>query len=116
MNYKKKQNVILLTTVYPGIENYFNDFISSVNAQENSNFQLVIINDNFKNLESYLTKININKTHVFSSKQSPEKNRIYGIKKCKQLKCLLFLLSDPCAKILPNRCHINLKSIPKAPS
>ena len=52
MNYKKKQNVILLTTVYPGIENYFNDFISSVNAQENSNFQLVIINDNFKNLES----------------------------------------------------------------
>ena len=44
MNYRKQQNVILLTTVYPGIETYFDDFISSVNAQDNTNFQLLIIN------------------------------------------------------------------------
>ena len=38
MNYRKQQNVILLTTACPGIETYFDDFISSVNAQDMQTF------------------------------------------------------------------------------
>ena len=115
MNYRKQQNVILLTTVYPGIETYFDDFISSVNAQDNTNFQLLIINDNFKNLESHLAKINIDKTHVFSSKQSPEMNRIYGIKKCKELYADIIIFADSDDTFSTNRISetINYFNDPK---
>tara|TARA_Y200000002_G_scaffold350007_1_gene327088 strand:- start:119 stop:991 length:873 start_codon:yes stop_codon:yes gene_type:complete len=94
MSHKKNQNIFLLTTVYPGVENYFNDFVKSVNSQDYKNFELVIVNDNFTNLDKYLPKLRFNKIHIFCSKKSPEKNRIYGIKKCIDLNADIIIFAD----------------------
>mgnify|MGYP001263855843 CR=1 FL=1 len=94
MDSKNKQKVILLTTVYPSVEKYFVDFISSVNKQDFINFELVIINDNFKNLDMYINKLNLDNIHIYNSELSPEKNRIYGIEKCKALKADIIVFAD----------------------
>lgn len=42
-----KPKVALFTVFYPGVEKFTDDFIASINAQSYSDFDLVIVNDNY---------------------------------------------------------------------
>lgn len=50
----------VLTVVYEGVEPYINDFMNSLQKQTDTNFDLIIINDGFKQLDQLLSKFNIN--------------------------------------------------------
>ena len=50
----------VLTFVYQGVEPYINDFMNSLQKQTDTNFDLIIINDGFKQLEQFISRFNIN--------------------------------------------------------
>ncbi len=71
-----------LTVVYPGIENFFEDFLLSLSEQTHSNFDLFVFNDGLSNLnqfiENYQNRLNI---VIENTELSPVKIREYGINK-----------------------------------
>ena len=71
-----------LTTVFPKNEKFFKSFLNSLSAQSYKNFDLVIVNDSFKNLDYYKNLYsNLNILSINSS-DHPSKNREVGINYC----------------------------------
>lgn len=52
-----KNNITLFTIVYPGCEPYLARFFRSVQAQDFKHFDLLILNDGFKNLQQFTGEI-----------------------------------------------------------
>ena len=48
MSDKIKNEIVVVGTVYPGIEKYINDYVSSMNDQSTNEFDLLIANDGLK--------------------------------------------------------------------
>jgi len=74
--------VAFLTTVFPQNEKFLKPFFNSLSAQTYKNYDLVIVNDNFKNLDLYKDLYsNLNIIDINSS-NTPAKNREIGINYC----------------------------------
>ena len=74
--------IAFLTTVFLKNEKFLNSFFNSLSAQTYKNFDLVIVNDNFKNLDFYKDLYsNLNIIDINSS-NTPAKNREVGINYC----------------------------------
>tara|TARA_B100000965_G_C19578590_1_gene752446 strand:- start:405 stop:1277 length:873 start_codon:yes stop_codon:yes gene_type:complete len=100
----KKQKIIILTTVYDEVEPYFLDFISSVNNQTYMDFDLVIVNDNFKNIKKYIPKFNLENIHIYEKTNlSIEENRLFGIDKCRELGAEIIVFADSDDAFVKNR-------------
>jgi hypothetical protein len=75
-------NIAFLTTIFPQNEKFLKSFFNSLYTQTYKDFDLIIVNDNFNNLNNYkdlypnLTIVNIN------SFDTPAKNREVGINYC----------------------------------
>jgi len=74
--------IAFLTTVFLKNEKFLKSFFNSLSAQTYKNFDLVIVNDNFKNLDFYKDLYsNLNIIDINSS-NTPAKNREVGINYC----------------------------------
>ena len=74
--------IAFLTTVFPKNKKFLKSFFNSLSAQTYKNFDLVIVNDNFKNLDFYKDLYsNLNIIDINSS-NTPAKNREVGINYC----------------------------------
>jgi len=50
----------VFSVVYPGIDDYFAEFIASLSKQTQKNFTLFLINDGLANIEAFLRRTNFN--------------------------------------------------------
>jgi len=74
--------IAFLTTVFPENEKFLKTFFDSLSAQTYKNFDVVIVNDNLKNLNFYKDLYsNLNILEINSS-NTPAKNREVGINYC----------------------------------
>lgn len=102
-------NTAFLTTVFPQNEKFLKPFFNSLSAQTCKDFDLVIVNDNFKNLDYYmdlysnLDIININ------SSNTPAKNREVGINYCIEHKYEVLIFGDSDDYFANNRVEKSLE-------
>lgn len=74
--------IAFLTTVFPENEKFLKPFFNSLSAQTYKNFDLVIVNDNFKNLDFYKKLYSNLNFIIVNSSNTPAKNREVGINFC----------------------------------
>lgn len=72
-----------LTTIFPMNKQYLYDFFNSLKNQTYQNFDLIVVNDGYKDFDSIKTAYNqtLNITELQYS-DTPAKNREYGINYC----------------------------------
>ena len=86
--------VACLTTIYPGVEDYFEEYLQGVQKQTCAGFDLVIVNDGFSlHIDRILDRMDI-KAKVFDCTLSPQANRLYGLKMCRQMGYDLIVCGD----------------------
>ena len=73
--------IAVLTVIYPKIRKYINNYFLSLQKQSYKNFELVVVNDNFKKPSKIINKKNFPNLKIIKSK-NPELNRISGLKEC----------------------------------
>lgn len=76
------QKVAFLTTIFPLPEQFLFDFFDSLQAQTYKNFDVVIVNDGYKNFGVFQQKYPNFKIIELPYKNTPAKNREYGINYC----------------------------------
>lgn len=106
--------IAFLTVVFPKNEIFLESFFNSLCSQTYKDFDLVIVNDNFKNFNNYKNLYsNLNIIEI-NSNNSPAKNREKGINYCIERKydILVFGDSDDYFKI--NRIEKSLELLKKA--
>jgi hypothetical protein len=87
-------SIAFLTTIFPQNEKFLKSFFNSLYIQTYKDFDLIIVNDNFDNLNYYkdlypnLTIVNIN------SCDTPAKNREIGINYCIENKYDILIFGD----------------------
>lgn len=75
----KKSSTAFLTTVFPSCEKYLDEFLNALEKQNDKDFDVIVINDEFDNLEKYTKNYpSLNIIEVLSSK-TPVQNRIKGL-------------------------------------
>ncbi len=71
-------NVAIFSVVYPGVEKYIPEFLSSLSRQTDKGFTLFLINDGFVGLKAFLKKTDLN-VQVLEKSSSPAELRKIGI-------------------------------------
>ena len=90
----KKSNTVLLTTIFPLCFKYFDEFLNSLLAQTDKNFDLLVVNDGVENFEDQIEKYpEINIIEVVSESSIVE-NRKVGIKAVLKLNYEYLLFGD----------------------
>ena len=106
--------VAFLTIVFPENEEFLKPFFNSLSAQTFKNFDLVIVNDNFKNLNFYTNLYsNLNIINVNSS-NTPAKNREVGINYCLEKNYDILVFGDSDDYFKDNRIEKLLEFLIKA--
>ena len=77
---KKNLNLIIMTVVYPGANNYVKKFVNSMNNQSNKKFNLVVVNDNNKNAAKIINDKSNFVVRFFNSQSSRVNNRVKGLR------------------------------------
>ena len=105
--------VAFLTTVFPKNEEFLKPFFNSLSTQTFKNFDLVIVNDNFKNLNFYKNLYsNLNIIEINSS-NTPAKNREAGINYCIDQKYDFLIFGDSDDYFQKNRVKKSLEFLKK---
>ena len=103
-----------LTTVFPQNEKFLKSFFNSLSAQTYKHFDLVIVNDNFKNLDFYKDLYsNLNIIDINSS-NTPAKNREVGINYCIEQNYEVLVFGDSDDYFKDNRIEKLLEFLIKA--
>lgn len=75
-------SIAFLTTIFPQNEKFLKCFFNSLNNQTYKNFDLIVVNDKFNNLDYYKNYYpNLNIVNI-NSYNTPAKNREVGINYC----------------------------------
>jgi len=83
-----------LTVIYPGVEDFIEEYLQCIQRQTFKNFDLVVINDRFPlSIEQILKRMNI-EAKVFDCSQTPQRNRLEGLKTCHQMGYDVVVCSD----------------------
>jgi len=86
--------VACLTVMYPGITDFIDEYIECINNQSYKRFDLIIVNDQFPlPIKNYLKDIDVN-VKVFEHSETPQKNRLYGLRICRELGYNIIVCSD----------------------
>lgn len=90
--------VAFLTTIFPMDELFLHDFFTSLSNQTYTQFDLIVLNDGYKNFEEIKKKYNHLKIIELKHNKTPAKNREYGINYCieNEYDILIFGDSDDC--------------------
>lgn len=98
----------LVIFTYPGVENYLQSLISSINEQSCKDFTVFFVNDGLSDLDGYTNKLNVS-FRLFNVSGTPYKNRILGLKKISQLSAENLIFQDADDLMASNRIEECLK-------
>lgn len=73
------KKVAFLTTVFPMRKSYLYDFFNSLRKQTYLNFDVIVVNDGYENLEEFIKKFNDLNIIELKHSDTPAKNREFGI-------------------------------------
>ena len=73
------ENIAFLTTIFPTNENYLYDFFNSLNRQTFKDFDVVVVNDNYKNFSKIKDKFSDLNIKELKYSDTPLRNREHGI-------------------------------------
>lgn len=87
---------------------FIDEYIQCIRDQSFKDFELVIINDKFPlEVEKYLKNITV-PFRVFPHSESPQKNRLYGMKICYEAGYDIIICSDSDETMYPDRIEKNI--------
>ncbi|CAN1606812.1 K16698 tuaG; teichuronic acid biosynthesis glycosyltransferase TuaG [Candidatus Pelagibacterales bacterium] len=108
------KSVAFLTTIFPQNEKFLKSFLDSLSAQTYKDFDLVIVNDSFKNLNYYKDLYsNLNIVNINSSGTSA-KNREVGINYCIEKNYDILIFGDSDDYFKNNRIEKSIKILNQA--
>lgn len=106
-------NTAFLTTVFPQNEKFLKPFFNSLSTQTFKDFDLIVVNDSFKNLSYYKDLYsNLNIININSSK-TPAKNRELGINYCIEHEYEILIFGDSDDYFQNNRIEKSLEFLKK---
>ncbi len=73
------KKVAFLTTVFPMKKTYLYDFFNSLRKQTYQNYDVIVVNDGYENLEEFIKKFNDLNIIELKYSDTPAKNREFGI-------------------------------------
>lgn len=94
---KKNIKTAFLTTIFEMNKKYLNDFFKSLKNQTYKNFDIIVVNDGYKDFEKIVKLFDLRLNIIeLKNGNSPAKNREYGINYCidKKYDFLIFGDSD----------------------
>lgn len=111
MDKVRKSDHVLLTTIFPSSEGYFDDFFTSLQNQTIKDFDVLVINDGIKKFQSYKSKYS--SLHIIEVKvlDSPAKNRETGINKALELGYKNIVFGDSDDYFSDNRLEKSIDSL-----
>lgn len=71
-------DTVVFSVVYPGVEAYFPEFLSTLSKQTDRNFALFLINDGLPNIEDFLKRTDLD-VKVKEAQKSPAALRKAGV-------------------------------------
>jgi len=104
-------NVAFLTTIFPMEKHFLMDFFDSLVEQTYKFFDVVVVNDGYKNFDKI--KIKYSKLNIIelSSTDTPAKNREYGINFCKNKGYEVLIFGDSDDYFSNNRVEFSLSAL-----
>ncbi len=87
-------SIAFLTTVFPENEKFLKTFFNSLSTQTFKNFDLIVVNDNFTNLDYYKNIYSDLKIIDINSSGTPAKNKEAGINYCIDNKYEILIFGD----------------------
>jgi len=103
----------LLTTIFPIKKEFLVDFFNSLGSQTYKEFEIVVVNDGFKNFEEIKKEYkNLNVIELPYS-NTPAKNREFGINWCKKNGYEILIFGDSDDYFEKDRIEVSLKRLEK---
>lgn len=104
-----------LTTIFPMDKQYLQDFFDSLKNQTDKNFDVIVVNDGYKNFEEIKSAYNqvLNIIELQYS-NTPAKNREYGINYCIEKKYDVLIFGDSDDYFANNRVEKSLEFLKKS--
>lgn len=102
--------ISLVIYVYPGVEKFLSDLITSINNQSIKEFDVIIFNDNVNNLNVLFKNIEIHYS-VFDVTGSINQNRFNSLSILRNIKVEYIIFQDADDFMAENRIEENLKAL-----
>ncbi len=102
----------IFTTVYPGSEKFFKQFINSINSQTTKNFTLFIICNGINLSKKYMDLIKVNFL-IFKINDTWQNARLKGLNFLLRKKVNFIIFADSDDVLINNRIEVILKKIKK---
>ena len=103
--------ILVMTCVYPGVEDYIDDFLDSLVRQTSSSFELLIVNDGLSELSNYIQAYQSLDIHILDVRVSMGQNRVLGIQACIELGAEAIVFADSDDVLSDNRIQVSAKLI-----
>ena len=95
--------IAVLTVMYAEMATFLEEYITCIKDQTFKDFELVVISDQFPMpIKPYMKEAGVN-GEVFEYSQSPLKNRLHGLKMCRELGYDIIICSDSDETMCPDR-------------
>ncbi len=105
------KSTAVLTFTYPSVKDYFDDFLKSMNAQTERDFDLIIVNDGLKDVADNVGSFPLLDISIFNCEKTPAKNREYGLRLVKEKGYKYCILADSDDCFSENRVADSVKGL-----
>ena len=96
----------VFSVVYPGVEIYFPEFLSTLSKQTDRNFTVFLINDGLPNIEDFLKRTDLD-VKVKEAQESPAALRKMGIRWAQEEGAKNIIFADSDDYFAKNRVEIS---------
>lgn len=104
-------NTAVFSVVYPGIDEYFAEFLASLSRQSIKNFTLFLINDGLSNIAEFLQKADLDVKVKDAEDESPAQLRKIGIQWIMESGADVIVFADADDTFAENRVEISGHSL-----
>lgn len=107
------KKIAFLTTIFPMKRDYLDDFFNSLLNQKYQDFDIIVVNDGYENLDVIKQKYANLKIVELQFKNTPAKNREYGINYCIYNKYDILIFGDSDDYFGTNRVEKSIELLQK---
>lgn len=103
------KKIAFLTTIFPMDNAYLYDFFNSLQKQTNKNFDVIVVNDGYENLEQFKRKFNDLSIIELPHSDTPAKNREFGINYIRENSYDVLIFGDSDDYFDANRIQLSIE-------